>query len=369
MSNDYLNVRFELVPDSFLTECPEDFYDLNRLKGLLSGETEHKNFRLETNAGSLRLSGEGTPGMEQKLRSFFASYHGFPDYPVFKADDVVRNEQPLVSCVILLTKNDLFVRNHMIPSLIANSKGHPIEIIIVYNGTGCDLELFNGFDVLESPTLCVSKGYNRGAKAARGDYIGLFHDDCLLHDPGWIEKALERLNAETPAVTPEFIDQAAKCVPLVIKKDVFWELGGFDEHYFAGIEDLDFTYRVKAGGKKIELLDLDSVHYNGMSTILLLSKNAGVFRNLFGVNALPRQAVKKLQMFYLGNAFQKGYHEILAKDTLYYFKKFQNVLFSGEQQYQQAVAGLKKQAKSLPGPQLSFDGPDNILKSIEYLKT
>lgn len=47
-----------------------------------------------------------------------------------------------MSCIVFLICNDVFVKNYLLPSIIRNSGDHPVEIIIVYNGVGCNLADF-----------------------------------------------------------------------------------------------------------------------------------------------------------------------------------------------------------------------------------
>ncbi len=49
----------------------------------------------------------------------------------------------------------------------------------------------------------VAKGYNAGVRMAKGEYVAIFHDDCQINDPNWIEKCISMLNQEVWAVTPE----------------------------------------------------------------------------------------------------------------------------------------------------------------------
>lgn len=49
----------------------------------------------------------------------------------------------------------------------------------------------------------------------------------------------------------------------LVRRDIFLELGGFDEKYFMYVEDIDFCYRVKEKGYKIYYNpDVEIVHYD-----------------------------------------------------------------------------------------------------------
>lgn len=236
------------------------------------------------------------------VKAFFARLNNFP--PPFPALDQagLSRKQPLVSCIIVLNENLPFIREQLMPSLIENSRAHPIEIVIVCNGSvDYDPGLPNVVG-LRSEWGAVSKGYNEGARASRGEYLAFFHDDCVVCDPLWIEKSLQRLKAGAHAVAGEYrgIDKVggvdvprlpvAKCVPLVIRKSDFDEAGRFDEYHYIGYEDFDFTLALASRQMKMVATDIHIRHFNGMSSTLKYNPVPGL-RELYALTALPRQAV------------------------------------------------------------------------------
>ncbi len=55
---------------------------------------------------------------------------------------------------------------------------------------------------------------------------------------------------------------------MLLKRAVYDELGGFDEHYFMYGEDIDFSYRIeKAGYKNRYFGSVTTLHYKGESTV------------------------------------------------------------------------------------------------------
>lgn len=180
--------------------------------------------------------------------------------PLFSCDVsscLCQERDPFLSVIIVLTANDLFVSRHLIPSIVDSTRTTPFEIIIVYNGKGANLELFGKCKVVTSEYGCVSKAYNAGAKEAKGNVLAFFHDDCLLNDRTWLQQCIALLDGTVMAVTPE-VDRrmrpfvVAKCVPLVMYKEDFFRMGGFDETYYCGIEDVGFTYQMLSGGYRIK---------------------------------------------------------------------------------------------------------------------
>lgn len=113
------------------------------------------------------------------------------------------------------------------------------EIIVVDNGPNQDF-ILEGVKVIRSEPYHIPKGYNAGVAEARGDYIALLHDDCLMNDPLWIEKSLGALNKDVIAVGPDLRQKPSyaylKETPLVMEKRRFLELGDYDESHFIGYQ-------------------------------------------------------------------------------------------------------------------------------------
>jgi GT2 family glycosyltransferase len=279
-----------------------------------------------------------------------------------------QSDTPLISCIILLTLNDLFVKKQLIPSIISNSRNHDIEIIIVYNGFDCNLSEFGNIKVITSELLWVAKAYNNGVKNAKGKYIALFHDDCVLRDKRWIEKSITMLNDETIAVSPEFDGKTAKCVPLIMRKSHFENLGGFDEHYFLGIEDADFTLNIKDNRKKVKKCNIDIVHYKGISTILLLTKD-NTLKNIFGNCSISKEKVWSLRQYYLTSAYRKGLAKVIFKDKLYLIRKYKDFIFNNKDEFLKEERKLKiRLSRSTEIPNINSRNK-NILKTLEKLKS
>jgi len=215
--------------------------------------------------------------------------------------DRITSEKPLISCIILLTFNAPFVKNFLLPSIASNTTA-PYEIIIVYNGVNTDLSIFSEYKVVSSETGCVSKAYNTGVAHAKGTYIAIFHDDCLLCSPGWQQKMINALAGGTMAVSTESVFNSSfeleflKGTPLFMRKDDYDRAGGHDEFFFAGIEDLDFSYRMRRAGNNLKTVDFPYRHFNGMSTVILLAAEPEMMRLLFGYCLVPEPVIERWKM-------------------------------------------------------------------------
>ncbi len=54
---------------------------------------------------------------------------------------------------------------------------------------------------------------------------------------------------------------------LVVKKDIFWQVGGFDEDFFAHQEEIDLCWRINAIGCKIKYIGTSEVYHLGGATL------------------------------------------------------------------------------------------------------
>jgi len=172
-----------------------------------------------------------------------------------------------------------------------------VEIILVDNGSDDDSvpfvrKSYPHVRVVEAGrNLGFAGGNNLGARVATGDYLALINNDARA-DPNWL-RALAELLEEQPEVacaasrildqdgkTIDFvgpvmnlygrafqIDEGMPVVPgfydeprellapcggaMMIRRDVFWQVGGFDEDYVAYFEDLDLGWRLWLYGYKV----------------------------------------------------------------------------------------------------------------------
>ncbi|WP_298539774.1 glycosyltransferase [uncultured Aquimarina sp.] len=251
----------------------------------------------------------------------------------------VQNDEPIVSCIILLTFNDRFVYNFLIPSIVNNTT-IPYEIIIVYNGSNVNLELFEDFTIIESETGCVSKAYNIGVEKASGKYIAIFHDDCLITNYQWHDVMLRKLQKDTLAVSTEvmynemFDFHFLKGTPLVMTADHYKTIGGHDEFYFAGIEDVDFSYQMIKKGWKIDKVVMPYKHFNGMSTVILLNDQPELIKILFGYCLIPENVIEEWKTKVMSfSDIMPLIQKVNGENLKYFYKKNTFVSDKDKRQY------------------------------------
>lgn len=313
---------------------PLSFYDPAVLAQALQCLPDSLDYTLSQadNGVSLNLFTQNG-NLEALTLELFAGLNGYPSFSEVELGSFKNAPRPRLSCIILLTANDLFVKNSLLPSLIRHSAPGEIEILLVYNGSGANLDQFNHLELISSEFGCVSKGYNAGARRARGEYLAIFHDDCLVVDPDWIEKCLQQLDQGYLAVTPQvdamFEERLpnAKNVPLVMRTKDFFELGGYDEHYYIGYEDMDFTHQILAAGGQIAQVSMAHAHFEGMSTVIMYSQKPHLFRLLFGLNLLPPRCLPAFRDYYLLNLLKNpGIQRLRQEHLLYFINKFRGYL-------------------------------------------
>ncbi|KAA3619177.1 MAG: hypothetical protein DWQ08_15685 [Proteobacteria bacterium] len=205
----------------------------------------------------------------------FSELYGYPrpEPAIYR-----RPRRPEASCIIVLHRNTHFVRELMIPSLVNAAVDRAIEIIVVCNAGGSFMR--DEVECVVSESRSVARAYNLGIARSRAPLVALFHDDCLLDDPAWLDKVSAAQRAGADAVSPEirYLEKIGstpikplpilKNVPLVAAREVFESIGGYDERQLVGYEDLDFTLRLLESGRRTARLGIGYRHFGGMSSCL-----------------------------------------------------------------------------------------------------
>jgi O-antigen biosynthesis protein len=157
-----------------------------------------------------------------------------------------------------------------------------VEVVVVDNGTGHDIDA--DIVIRNQENLGFAKASNQGAAAAGGDMLVFLNNDCEVRD-GWLEPLVARIDAGAGIVgslllypdgqvqhagvrlyrndrgelTAENRRQhyAAISVEAVtgacmaIRRDVFFDLGGFDEGFRNGYEDISLCLTARQAGLSV----------------------------------------------------------------------------------------------------------------------
>jgi len=213
------------------------------------------------------------------------------------------NKSPLVS-IIVVNYNGKNQLEKCLESLVKINYD-PFEIILVdNNSTDTSIEYVkNHYPSIIIIKLDKNYGFaepnNIGAKNAKGDYLLFLNNDTLV-DPNFLSELVKiakkdssisifqslllKPNGEVDS-SGDFIDilgraysskdntnnvrkiLSARGASMMIKKDAFWELGGFDKNYFASFEDVDLGWRAWICGHKVVLVPSSIVFHEGGKTI------------------------------------------------------------------------------------------------------
>jgi GT2 family glycosyltransferase len=198
--------------------------------------------------------------------------------------------------IVLATCSRAVLLRDALSSLLLQSwdDHHAIEIIVVDDGSTDDTPALLAefqrnspipFQILQGPSLGVAAARNLGCEHARGTWLASFDDDQIAL-PGWL-RALRELADETGAacvggalalMLPEGVgvqsvgprarrvlgehllgdmpkrysgDPYPATNNVLIRRDLFVSLGGYDVSFTEGGEDKDFFNRAAAAGQQM----------------------------------------------------------------------------------------------------------------------
>jgi glycosyltransferase involved in cell wall biosynthesis/SAM-dependent methyltransferase len=272
----------------------------------------------------VRLSGEGRYGLSAPAPVFEHRRHGVTmthtahavrhklygrlraaNSALYSPEAVTRTKlewRPLVSIVIPYYNGGAFLRETL-DSLAAQTT-QDFETILVNDGSD-DPESLRALDearapgwvrVMDLPHGGPSAARNAGARAARSEYLMFLDCDDLL-DPGAVEKLCWTLSAnprlafvysgvrhfgEIDAVCYDEFDpfrlrkENYLAVTCALRRDVFFELGGFDESLRGACEDYDLWLRLADAGHRGQLFREPLFQYRRHSAGRTGSRDPGV---------------------------------------------------------------------------------------------
>ena len=220
--------------------------------------------------------------------------------------------------VIIVNYNARYFLKNSICSILSSDIVSDIEIIVVDNDSKdgsfdmLDEDFPNIKYIKNSKNVGFGKANNQGVALAQGDYILILNPDTML--TGTTLSEMLRFSEKQHnfgAAGVQFMDGSGKYLPeskrnfpdlkvagakllgyskyyyanhigkdkiaeidiltgafMFIKKEVYDEIGGFDEDFFMYGEDIDLSYRItKAGFKNFYVGSNKVLHFKGESTI------------------------------------------------------------------------------------------------------
>ncbi|HLH52263.1 MAG TPA: glycosyltransferase [Verrucomicrobiae bacterium] len=208
---------------------------------------------------------------------------------------------PLVT-IVIPTFNNLPLTKQCLASIYQDSSWNALEIVIVDNGSTDGTRVFLGNEeqagrlraILNETNKGFAHACNQGARAARGKYVIFLNNDTEVR-PGWLQPLVGTAEADNavgavgakllfpdntiqhagvvllddrklgdPLLARHVFERAAHDHPganrpmcyqaltgacLLVPAKLFQDLGGFDEGYWNGYEDVDLCLRIAKAGR------------------------------------------------------------------------------------------------------------------------
>jgi len=227
------------------------------------------------------------------------------------------------AAVVILNFNGKYFLERFLPGVISHSLPH--KVIIADNGSTDDSisfvkQHFPAVGILENGgNFGYAKGYNLALQKVEADYFILLNSDVEVTQ-NWIEPVIARMEKDPSiaACQPKILDHAQRDVfeyagasggyidkygypfcrgrifnsleedrgqyntavevfwasgaCLFIKTKAFRQVGGFDEDYFAHMEEIDLCWRLKNLGHTIYVEPASVIFHIGGGTLNKLSK-------------------------------------------------------------------------------------------------
>ena len=221
--------------------------------------------------------------------------------------------EPLVS-VIIPTRDGVEVLERCIRSIEKRTDYPKYEILIVDNGS-CKPETMNFFVTLRHRVVRLDELFNFsrlnnfGAQQARGDFLLLLNNDTEVISPGWMRAMLELCHLPGvgiagaklyypdrtiqhagvvlgikgvaghshkyfPARNRGYFDSltcirnysAVTAACMLVRRDAFEAVGGFDEELKVAFNDVDFCIRVREKGYRIAWTPYAELYHHESAT-------------------------------------------------------------------------------------------------------
>ncbi len=207
--------------------------------------------------------------------------------------------------------------------LYAQLNGNPsIEIIVSSDAVMSDemIENYEWVTFLNGPRKGPAANRNFAAKQAKGVWLLFIDDDCLPSN-NWIDAAIYAskddvktycIEGKTLALgEKKYFDEVAPInekggklwsCNFGIKKEVFEQLGGFDEKFpIATMEDIDFKIRFEAKGE-IRFISEMLVHHpwrrkKAFSSFRLRLLSQKYFKNKYYANSIIKFRLQRISIF------------------------------------------------------------------------
>lgn len=216
-------------------------------------------------------------------------------------------DKPLVSIIIVNYNGVDYLKKCLTSLKEIDYENHEI-ILVDNNSTDNSMEFVkNTYSGIITIKLDKNYGFaepnNIGAKNAKGEFF-LFLNNDTIPTPNFVTELVNVAKEDSEVAifqslllkpdgtidsSGDYIDVygrayssrekvgtvrpilSARGASMMVKKDRFWEFGGFDKNYFATFEDVDLGLRAWVWGYKVVLVPSSIVYHLGRQTIQKIS--------------------------------------------------------------------------------------------------
>jgi len=220
--------------------------------------------------------------------------------------------------IVILNWNGLSHLKTFLPTVVEQSTGHSIFIIDNGSSDGSAAWINENYPkiitILNGDNFGFCKGYNEGLNQIDSTYFALLNSDVEVTE-GWLDPILRLLDTDSNvvAVQPKILSYTDKSqfeyagaggghidwlgypfcrgrifdfveedkgqyndtteifwasgACMFIRADLFREMGGFDETFFAHMEEIDICWRLKNEGYKVMYCGESTVYHLGGGTL------------------------------------------------------------------------------------------------------
>jgi len=289
---------------------------------------------------------------------------------------------PIVS-IIIVNYNGKKHLEKCLKSIMKINYPNPEIILVDNNSTDDSIEFVkNTYPSIIIIKLDKNYGFaepnNIGAKNAKGDFFLFLNNDTEV-DPNFVGEMVKVLQQDSKIAicqslllkpngevdsSGDFIDTlgraysskdkvsevkkilSARGASMMIRKESFWDLGGFDKKFFASYEDVDLGWRAWIWGYKIVIVPNSVVYHKGGQTVK---------QNLQEVRF---HGVKNSLVFRLAN-----FETALATNSI--IKTFGIVLF--RKIFRISLVEQHEEIFPLPSVRIILKGTMWVVKNIGYV--
>lgn len=227
--------------------------------------------------------------------------HPVPGVDAPLVDAPGRGRAPDLVSVVIPVRDGALTLPAQLRALASQAYTAPWEVLVVDNGStdatrevvekaGSDLPGLRIIDAHERPGESYAR--NLGIASARGDFIA-FCDADDVADPGWLAALVEAApdadliggSLDSSVLSPAYADEQpapmteqtdflpfARGANCAAWKDVLTTIGGWDENYRGGGEDMDLSWRAHLCGYRVGYAHDARMHYRLRAELSALAR-------------------------------------------------------------------------------------------------